>query len=111
MRPPKCSNPGEWPKIINYPDVVNRWTTRAHEVTKQMKMERETNQQQCLPAVDARHPRNRHDSQRAEQPMKEKVMIHRIPLAGSATQRIIRDIQCQAEPIETRRKSRKADPQ
>ena len=32
MRPPKCSNSGEWPEIINYPDIVNRWTARAHDL-------------------------------------------------------------------------------
>src|SRR5438552_18856355 len=110
MRPPERYAPRERAQIINDPDIVVRRSARSRQIAKQMQMERKENQQQRLPAANPCRGCNRNRDHCAEQPVKEEVMIDRIPLADTSAQQIIGDIHSQTETINIWCQTREADP-
>src|SRR6266850_2593583 len=111
MRPRKGPHPRKWPQVMNHPDVILGGAASAHKVAKQMKVERKKDQQTSLPSADPCESGYRNHDQRTEQPVKEEMMVHRIPLADTSPQQVIRNIHSEANAVDIRRNPSEAYPE
>jgi hypothetical protein len=109
--PIKRPCPREWAQIMNHPDVIFRGTARANQIAEQMQVERKEDEQPTLPSAHTRQAGHGHHDQSAEQAVKEEMMVHRIPLADTSPEQVVRDIYGNTETIDVWRNPSKAYPQ
>src|SRR5882672_2768667 len=110
MGPPDGAFVGERPKIVNYPEIVACGSTSSEEVTNEMEMEGEKNQEQRLRPGNSGKARDCDHQKRAKQTMEKEMMINKEVMSRLAAKESIDNIGDNPEPIQVRRQARQANP-